>query len=316
MSTTNIGYEASIREALKKRAPKYSPFASTAATGFPTVGFLAPSDSGGLFSKIAPYLIYLLLILFVILLILVIVHYTVKPIFNFGDNPDALINFSTPNWKKSWDDSEKIYIDEPSSITIPKFNYSFIVDVSVSKIEASSTTGNIYVFLYKTAGVQLPQANSNEMLSKEVVLESGTKYAANILSNFDFLSVPKVPDQPIKPSLVLAYDAIAGKIVLYFNTSIGSTPYLNMVSAPISPKQTYRVGVVATDKIVELYLNQLFVGSKVYSGTLQGTDNDLILSVPSKFSTHVAAANLFTLDRVVSSGEIRAMGGPAQMKLA
>lgn len=313
MTTVNSGYEARLREVLKKGAPQAPSF----AMGLPTVGFLSTSDTTGFLGKIAPYLVYALLITFVILLILVVIHYTVKPIFNFGSNPDALINLTAPDWKKSWDDTSKTYNNDVGGLLLPKNNYSLLFDVNIKNIKPTPEMGNIYIIAYKTAA-QIATENTvtGQTLTPPVTGNDGNTYKAVFINDFSFLNTPQAPSDSTKPSLIVAYDAIKGQLTVYFVTKDTSSAYLQSVYSPVTPNKTYRVGVVVSDTNVELYLNGQFVSSKIYPGkTVDGTDTDILVSSPSVYSNNVKIANLFSTNRVVSSGEIRSMGGPATIKL-
>ena len=314
MTSVNSGYEARLRDILKQGAQKAPSFIT--GVGLPTVGF-ATSDATGFFGKIAPYLIYVLLVTFVILLILVIVHYTVTPIFNFGDNPDALINLTVPDWTKSWDKSDKQNIDTPASLILAKNNYSLVLDVNLKQIAPTTQMGNIFVIAYKTAGL-LPEswAGVSAPLSEEVTNANGAKIKAKLISDFSFLDTPASPPVITEPSLLIAYDAIKGLLTVYYTVSTGTTSFFQSVYTPIRPNTSYRVGVVVSTTQVELYLNGQYASSKIYPGkVLAGSDNDVLISTPSKYSENVRVANCFIVNRVVSSGEIRGLGGPAAMKL-
>ncbi len=314
MTSTDAGYEARLRGILKQGAQKAPSF--TTGVGLPTVGF-STSDATSFLGKIAPYLIYALLLTFIILLILVIVHYTVTPIFNFGDNPNALINLTVPDWTKSWDKSDKTYVDVAANLVLAKNNYSFITDVYVKQIAPSAQMGNIYVLAYKTAGLApAAQALVTTPLSGEVAAANGDKIKAKLISDFSFLDTPSTPTVITEPSLLLAYDAVKGMLTVFYTVSTGSTSFLQSVYTPINPNTSYRAAVVVSETQVELYVNGQYASSKIYPGkTLPGTDTDILVSTPSKFSENVRVANCFTVNRVVSSGEVRSMGGPSSMKL-
>jgi hypothetical protein len=314
MTSVNTGYETRLQGILKQGAQKAPSF--TRGVGLPTVGF-DRSEVTGLFGKIAPYLIYALLITFVVLLILVIVHYTVTPIFNFGENPDALINLTVPDWTKSWEDSSKTYVDSPAGLVVAKNNFSLVMDVNVNNITPTAQIGNVFVLAYKTAGV-LPaaQAGVTVPMSEEVENANGEKIKAKLITDFSFLDTPSTPTVMTEPSFVVAYDAVKGLLTVYYMVSTGPTTFIQSVYTAIRPNTSYRVGVVITTTQVELYLNGQFASSKIYPGkTFAGTDNDILVSTPGKFSENGRVANCFLVNRVVSSGEIRAMGGPATMKL-
>jgi hypothetical protein len=72
------------------------------------------------------------------------------------------------------------------------------------------------------------------------------------------------------------------------------------------------VGIVVSDSIMELYLNGKWAASTTFGGKIpMGGDKDTLFSVPSRFSANVVVRNLGTVERVVSSGEMRGIGTPA-----
>lgn len=319
MTSINTGYEARIRQALGQPAAKPIAVGPGLSIGFPTVGL-----AGGFFSQIAPYLIYALMATFVIMLILVVIHYTVKPIFNFGENPDALINFKAPDWTQAWNDIKVSNIDLPSKGTLPMNNFSFTVDINVKDIKPVTTTGNVYVLLYKTAGVDITAAETGVTYTETVTSSNDAKFKAGLLTSFPFLEpslVPggtgsTIPANDNKPSLALIYDALSGKLMVYFITKTGGTAFSKLVDVPIKPDTLYRVGVVVSTTMVELYLNGQYANSNIYPGqTIQGTENDILVSTPNVFAEKVQVGNLFTTARTVSSGEMRVMGGPSAIKI-
>lgn len=311
MTSVNSGYEARLRGLLKQGAQGVPSFGTT---GLPTVGF-DTSAATGILGKIAPYLIYALIITFVVMIILIIVHYAVTPIFNFGDNPDALISLTAPDWVKSWEDTKKTYIDQPTTGILPKNNFSIVFDANVKSIVPTTAVGNIFVMAYKVAGIDTSTLNNDPgNLTTEVTSDLGKKFKGRILNDFAFLDIPETPINPTEPSLVVVYNSIKGLLEVYYLVTNGVENNIRSVSCPISPKETIRVGIVVSDTRVELYVNGKYAASNIYPGkTLHGTDNDIFISVPSKYASNVAVGNCFQLGRVVSSGEIRSIGSPSTL---
>lgn len=337
MTTSVNSYESRIQQALKQATAT-----QTFGTGMPTVGlFDLPYDTS-ILGTVAKTLIFLLLAVFVVLLILVILHYAgVIDIFKYIDNPIPTL---TSDWVASWGKKDVTYSQAPSSVLLPQSNYSFTFDTKVLAILPSQSTGNIYVMVYKTtttdngpfvegftnpscppatpgaggsgatSAVATPAPpRTRSQLNPNEVGVNGRIYTADEVTDFSFLDVPQVPTLG-KPSLVVAYDAIAGAITVYFVVTGGSSNYLKSVSAPIKINQKYRVGVVVAENLVELYLNGQLASSKVYPGlSIQGTNTDILVSTPAAFTGRLRVGNLFTTGRVVSSGEIRSMGGPADI---
>jgi hypothetical protein len=222
-----------------------------------------------------------------------------------------------PDWTKSWSDSSQEYIDKPAGLVLPKNNFSVVLDILVKQITPTAEMGNVFILAYKTTGlIPASQAGVTVPLSEEVSTDTGEKIKAKLISNFSFLDTPATPAVPTEPSLVVAYDSIKGLLTVYYTVSTGSTQFLHSVHTAISPNTTYRAAVVVSETQVELYLNGQYAASKIYPGkTLVGTDTDIFVSTPSKYSANVQVANCFTVNRVVSSGEVRSLGGPSSMKV-
>ena len=253
----------------------------------PSVGFTEASTPLGFVQASIPYILWLLVIVFVIMLILTIVHYTITPIFNFGNQPNAPINLSQFNdWEKNWDNKDVKLLNEPTKTKLPAVNYSFVVDVRVDKQVPELSTSNIYVLTYKSTGAAL--------------------------ENFEFLSPSISPPNNNNPSLVLAYDALQSKVMVIFFVTSTNQSYVKTISSEIIPEKPYRIGVVVSSSIVELYVNGKYASSTTFPGlTMSGTNNDLMFSVPPVYASKVTVKNLFKINRVASSGEIRSLGGPA-----
>lgn len=263
-------------------------FVSGVSSYVPSVGYAQASTPLGYAQASMPYILWLLVIAFVVMLILVIVHYTITPIFNFGNQPNALINLSQLNdWEKTWDKNDQTYTNEPSKSSLPGVNYSFVVDVKVDKQVPEISTSNIYVFAYKYSGTPA-------------------------LTNFDFLSPSITPPANDNPSLILAYDALQSKVMVIFFVKSASQSFVKTISSEIIPEKAYRIGVVVSTSIVELYVNGRYASSTTFPGlTMTGSNTDILYSSPPMYVNKVTVKNLFKINRVASSGEIRSLDGPA-----
>ena len=187
----------------------------------------------------------------------------------------------------------------------------------MKQIIPTAQMGNIYILAYKTAGLSPSSQQGVQVpLSDAVATDTGDLIKAKLISDFSFLDTPATPQIVTEPSLIVAYDAIKGLLTVYYTVSTGNTTFLHSVNSSISPNTSYRAAVVVSTTQVELYLNGQFAASKIYPGkTLPGTDTDILMSTPSKYSANVQVANCFTVNRVVSSGEVRSLGGPSTMKV-
>ena len=240
---------------------------------FPT-GML--NTDGGIIATVTPYVLWVLLFIFIVSLILIIINYTVYPIFNFGNNPNALITVPQTQWVPEWKtDTAK------STNTVPTANYSFLFDVKITNPAGSTTTTDTFVLLYKST--------------------SGTAPSTTLAATVD-------------PSLVVVYDSLASKIYVYFTTKMQNNNSfgLQVVSCECIPGVPYRIGIVVSNSFIELYMNGSYMSSKSFGGqTVAGTDTDHLYSSPVAYAKNVSVANLFIANYVASSGEIKAMGGPA-----
>jgi hypothetical protein len=302
----------------------------------PTVSFVGNSGEGGVAATATKYLIYALIAVFIILLVLTIIHYTVTPIFNFGDNPNALISLPMTDWKRDWDKADSRYNDIATKDTLPQSKYSVVFDTKVDNTLPSSATKNKFILLYKTtagvAGQIATTAASGSSATTAAIpvvcdttpsgapgtagSQGGT--ATQILSvrplvDFTFLQNNIVPIGG-DPSFFVIYDALSSNLqaIVVLRDTISNEYNYKSASVEITPKTAYRIGVVVSDTLLELYVNGKFATSIAYPGkAVSGGNTDVLFSTPGIYSQNVVVKNLFTLNRVATSGEIRQLGGPA-----
>ena len=340
MSTED--YAQKIRNALAMTSRYIAP---------PSVSFTGNSGEG-ILATVTPYLVWGLMIVFIILLVLVIINYTVYPIFDFGATPNALIHFPQSDWTYSWTNSDPtvLFVDTPAAKTLPTNNFSIIFDTKVLVTIPTADTNTKYVLVYKTtagsgtaATVQqaaaatakastttqatnaLPAGSTCSAVDVQAIagaitassFTTPTGAAASQvqpLRSFDYLNNAAL-GVPSDPCLIVFYDAAASKIIVYLAVAAsaqGSTPNRLHVSADVTPMVAYRVGVVVSDSIMELYLNGKWASSTTFTGKVpMGGAKDTLFSVPSRYSANVVVRNLGTVERVVSSGEMRGVGTPA-----
>jgi len=249
---------------------------------FPTTG-LNTEGVGGIVATVTPYVLWALLFIFIVFLVLIIINYTVYPIFNFGDNPNALITVPQTQWVNSWSTCPATgCVGTKSTNTLSAANYSLLFDLKITNPAPTTTTSNTFVLLYKTPTETAPSRT------------------------FDSTATPD-------PNLVVAYDSLTSKIIVYVTTKMSDNSYaLDVVSSECIPSVPYRIGIVVSSSFIELYVNGFYMSSKSFGGkTVAGTDADYIYSTPSTYSNNVQVANLLTTNYVSSSGEIKSMGGPA-----
>lgn len=304
----------------------------------PTVSFVGSPGESGVATTATKYLIYALIGVFIILLILTLVHYTVMPIFNFGDNPNALISVPMTDWKNDWDKSDSKYNDIATKDTLPQSKYSLVFDTKVDNTLPSNATKNKFILLYKTTAGVAGQVTTTASSSTSVgttpstlpivcdTTSSGASatpssqggtatqiISVKPLTDFTFLQNNIVPIGG-DPSFFVVYDALSSNIqAIVVLRDIASNEYnYKSASVEITPKTAYRIGVVVSDTLLELYVNGKFATSIAYPGkAVSGGSKDVLFSTPGIYSQNVVVKNLFTLDRVATSGEIRQLGGPA-----
>jgi hypothetical protein len=275
-------YAARIQNALRQTT-------AVAQAQLPTVSFIDTSSSGGFLTTIAPYIIWGLIAVFVILLILVIVHYTVYPIFNFGDNPTALINVSSPaSFDRSWYDENVNYTDAVSVATLPRADYTLLFDFKIMKNVPTAATKNDFILAYKSI------SNSPKTVG------AFTLPLTSVSSD---------------PSLVITFNALTSKVVVYFlaqSKADTTQKFSDFVSADAPQGVPLRFGLTVSDSIIEVYMNGKYAASKVLTGkSIVAGDTEYILAPPTAFASNVVVKNLFTTPRVITSGEVLTMGTPA-----
>ncbi len=277
-----MDYAARIQNALRQTT-------AVAQAQLPTVSFIDTSSSAGFLTTITPYIIWALIAVFIIMLILVIVHYTVYPLFNFGDNPTALINISSAaSFDRSWFDENLTYTDTVSVATLPRTDYTLIFDTKIFKNVPSPSTKNDFILLYKSI------SNTPKTIG------SFTLPLTSVSSD---------------PSLVIVFNTLSSKIIVYFLTKTVKTPvqtFSDFVSADAPQGVPLRVALTVSDSIIEMYINGKYAASKVINGrTVVAGDTEYLLSPPTAFSNNIVVKNLFTTPRVITSGEVLTMGSPA-----
>lgn len=271
------------------------------------------------------YVIYALILVFIVLLILTIVHYTVKPIFGVpGDS--ALITVSAGDWARDWTDTSVQYSDVPAKKPLPKTNYTVLFDMRILTPMQTVDTGNRFVVAYKTTAGQAGQAaiagsttggtggGSQTVQCTSATTRGDTSVTTTVqpITGFPFLNSNSVPPNG-DPSLLLLYDTLTSVLEARLVTRDRTGDILFVtVSADVVPNTPYRVGVVVTDTILELYINGRLASSLPYTGkTPAGGENDAFYSTPALYNKNIEIRNLFTLTRVANPGEIANFGGAA-----
>jgi len=339
MSTED--YAQKIRNALAMTSRYIAP---------PSVSFTANTGEGFI-ASVTPYLVWGLMVLFIVALVVVIVNYTIYPIFDFGSTPNALIHIAQSDWTYSWKDSDPatLFIDTAAEKTLPTKNFSLYFDTKVIATIPTADTNMRYVLVYKTtagsgtaasaaSAAATSETASTTTLATGALPQGSQCSAADVQAIAGAITASKtsMPTgtaatmvQPLRtfndindatqgvpsdPCLIAFYDAGASKIIVYLAVAATATGTPNRlhVSTDITPNVPYRVGIVVSDSIMELYLNGKWAASTTFGGKIpMGGDKDTLFSVPSRYSANVVVRNLGTTDRVVSSGEMRGIGTPA-----
>jgi hypothetical protein len=275
-------YAARIQNALRQTT-------AVAQAKLPTVSFIDTTSSAGFLTTAAPYIIYSLIGIFILMLILVIVHYTVYPLFNFGENPNALINISsTASFDRSWFDENINYTDAVSTATLPRADYTLLFDCKIIKNLPSAATKNDFILAYKSI--------------------------SNIPKTLGAFTLP-LTSVSTDPSLVITFNSLSSKITVYFlvqSKNDLTQKFSDFISADAPQGIPIRVALTISDSIIELYLNGKYAASKVITGkTIVAGDTEYLMSPPAAFTENIIVKNLFTTPRVVTSGEVLTMGSPA-----
>jgi hypothetical protein len=275
-------YAGRIQNALRQTT-------AAAQAKLPTVSFVDTTSAGGFLTTIAPYIIWALIAVFLIMLILVVIHYTVYPIFNFGDNPAALLNLSSPAaFDRSWFDENTNYTDAVGVATLPRADYTVLFDFKVIKNLPSASTKNDFILAYKSL--------------------------VNTPKTVGAFTLP-LTSVSTDPSMVITFNSLSSKVVVYFlaqSKADTTQKFSDFVSADVPQGVPLRLALTVSDSIIELYLNGKYAASKVLTGkSIVAGDTEYILSPPTAFANNIVVKNLFTTPRVITSGEVLTMGTPA-----
>ena len=316
-------YVARLQHALSSTSDSIA----TRAVSFAPISFVETAGtSSTVLHSVLRYVIYALILTFVILLILTIIHYTIKPIFGIP-GASALITVSAGDWSKDWTDAAVQYSDIAAKKVLPKTNYTILLDMRILTPTPTADTGNRFVVAYKTTAGQSGQTASsstsggtggNQTVQCATTSTAGTAASTTTtttttvqpITGFSFLASNAVPPNG-DPSLILLYDSLASalEVRLVTRAATGDLMFAS-VSADLVPATTYRVGVVVSDTILELYINGRLASSLPYTGkTPAGSDTDTLYSTPALYNRNIDVRNLFTLARVATPGEIANFAG-------
>jgi hypothetical protein len=174
---------------------------------------------------------------------------------------------------------------------------------------ASSVTG-INATSINTSLTTLYTARNTIFDAYTRIRSESQTFASNSGLTFGLKNGSTVPTYP----LIVAYDPLQGKIVVYIKTSTdGITEHLLTVSADAIPQNVYRIGVVVGNTLIELYINGQWINTTVFgaNGTPVADPTDAFFNNPSTDSAFVQSRNLYIVNRVVSSGAMQVQGGPA-----
>ena len=225
-------YEARLRNILKGSSGSYGSSFGRVSPGFsfPTINSISylTADSGSTFGTIFKGILFCLLLLFIILAILIAVHYTIRPIFNFGDNPGAIIPVgNNSGWQSLWPGPKTASDLSAPGLNIPSYNYSFTIDAQILK-DTGSTLNRPFVIFYRgtkdhsetttTAGLDINVLNAD--------IASKTNTVASEINKL----------QSYIPATL-----VTNSVINYVNTYIGAYPIdsvsMKTAEAPLQASQ-------------------------------------------------------------------------------
>jgi len=225
-------YEARLRNILKGSSGSYGSSFGRVSPGFsfPTINSISylTADSGSTFGTIFKGILFCLLLLFIILAILIAVHYTIRPIFNFGDNPGAIIPVgNNSGWQSLWPGPKTASDLSAPGLNIPSYNYSFTIDAQILK-DTGSTLNRPFVIFYRgtkdhseattQAGLDINELNAD--------IASKTNTVASEIN---------------KLQSYIAATLVTNSVINYVNTYIGAYPIdsvsMKTAEAPLQASQ-------------------------------------------------------------------------------
>ena len=242
-------YEARLRNILKGSSGSYGSSFGRVSPGFsfPTINSISylTADSGSTFGTIFKGILFCLLLLFIILAILIAVHYTIRPIFNFGDNPGAIIPVgNNSGWQSLWPGPKTASDLSAPGLNIPSYNYSFTIDAQILK-DTGSTLNRPFVIFYRgtkdhsetttTAGLDINVLNAD--------IASKTNTVASEIN---------------KLQSYIAATLVTNSVINYVNTYIGAYPIdsvsMKTAEAPLQASQVSGTNAASINtSLINLY---------------------------------------------------------------
>jgi hypothetical protein len=239
----------------------------------------AGSSQGGLYSILGSVLLRALIILIIVLVVLIFIHFTIRPIFKTRADAPGII--PTPTLSRD----DKVFWRKKTDVAP--------LDISQTPLN-SSTSGN------------------NFSLTLDIQIDDGHKYTNKprviFFKGADSLTVPPEQDDQVTAaslvrdgSLIFALSKDTNDLQVAVITENNNLEGVLLYNVPL--RKPFRVGIVISDKRLEVYTNGLLSRTRSLSGPPRAIAGGKFW--PSQI-TGVQLRNLHIWPEAVAPGEMRA----------
>jgi len=261
------------------------------------------NSSTGVSSGIIQYIYYFFVLICILLLFLLIIHYTITPIFIMKPGGKGIIGIpgsddSKVFWKESVNPKNPSslvpVLDTEAGITGLAHGYSFMIDIQVDNPTAN--TGAPRILASRGGELIDPTKLTTPYTDSDSILKINPKF-----------------------NICLALDKLTNDLTINVQTTDQrnpSVPYVETITIPNLPvAKSVRIGLMVSNKLVEVYINGYLIESKVLIYPLREQFGPFRPPLDSVSSTTARVRNLRIWRRMLGVSEFRSYGAAISLSL-
>jgi hypothetical protein len=237
------------------------------------------SSQSGLYSIIGSVILRALIIIIIVLVVLVFIHFTIRPIFKIKADDPGIIptsNFSSEDkvfWLKKTDVSPLDTSQTPLKSSTSGNNFSLTLDIQID--DGHKYTNKPRIIFFKGADAAIVPPEQEDQVTAASLVKDG--------------------------SLIFALSKDTNDLQVAIITENNNLEGVLLYNVPL--RKPFRVGIVISDKRLEVYTNGLLSRTRSLSGPPRAITGGKFW--PSQI-TGVQLRNLHIWPEAVTPGEMRA----------
>jgi len=237
------------------------------------------TSQSGLYSIIGSVILRALIIIIIVLVVLIFIHFTIRPIFKIKADDPGIIptsSFSSEDkvfWRKKTDVSPLDRSQTPLKSSTSGNNFSLTLDIQIDDGHKYTNKPRI-IFFVGTDSATVPPEQEDQVTAASLVRDGSLIFALSKDTN------------DLQVAIITENNNLEG--VLLYNVPL---------------RKPFRIGVVISDKRLEVYTNGLLSRTRSLSGPPRAVAGGKFW--PSQI-TGVQLRNLHIWPEAIAPGEMRA----------